>query len=278
MPDKILNNTKDQQALSITNDDPWKKPLEKDPVFAFYQSELLLTKDSNSLPLYKDIISFIDNSYPLAYNGIVNQQNTFSAIIDKLSEQYYTTGLRELISMERELFFYAAGRAAQLMNWLKTNKYCGVCGSKNIIKINERALTCPECSNLEYPKISPAIITAVVKDDKILMAKSTRSAYTNYSVLAGFVEAGESLESAVHREVYEECGITVKNLRYINSQPWPFPNTLMCGFMAEWKNGDIKIDPKEIMTADWFSRDQLPKLPLSFSISRQLIEIFLKEV
>jgi NAD+ diphosphatase len=143
-------------------------------------------------------------------------------------------------------------------------------------KTDERAKTCPACGLNSYPRLSPAVIVAVVKDDKLLLATSPRFRSSFWSVLAGFVEPGETLEDCVVREVEEEVGITVRNVRYFGSQPWPFPDSLMLGFTAEYAKGEIKTDGMEIVEADWFGADNLPNVPPSVSIARRLIDWFVE--
>ena len=125
-----------------------------------------------------------------------------------------------------------------------------------------------------YPRISPAVIVAVVRDKRILLARSTRFTSSFHSVLAGFVETGETLEDAVRREIFEEVGIQVRNIRYFGSQPWPFPDSLMVAFTAEYAGGEITLDDNEIVTADWYSAAELPRVPGKISIARRLIDWF----
>ena len=140
-----------------------------------------------------------------------------------------------------------------------------------------RAKECSECSRLEFPRISPAIIVLIEKGDALLLARSARFAGQFFSVLAGFVEPGESLEAAVYREVMEEIGISVKNIRYFGSQPWPFPDSLMIGFTAQYESGEIRIDGEEIVEAGWYQAGNLPKIPGKLSIARQLIDWFIEK-
>jgi NAD+ diphosphatase len=142
----------------------------------------------------------------------------------------------------------------------------------------ERARECPACSFVTYPPVSPAIIVAVRRGNRLLLGRSPHFPKGRYSVLAGFVEPGESLEEAVAREIFEEVHIAVKDIRYVASQPWPFPHSLMVGFTALWESGEIRIDEKEIEDARWFSPEDLPDLPPPSSISRRLIDAFLLEM
>ena len=171
-----------------------------------------------------------------------------------------------------EPFFPLVSRAWQVALFLRTHRFCGQCGSKMTRVDWELATHCHHCQHRCYPRISPCIIVAIRKGDQILLAHGRHHKNAMYSTLAGFVESGETLEQAVHREVFEEVGVRVENLRYFGSQPWPFPHSLMCGFLADFKSGDIKVDEKEILAADWFSMDELPNIPPVFSIAGQLIQ------
>ncbi|MCU0286280.1 MAG: NAD(+) diphosphatase [Acidobacteria bacterium] len=172
--------------------------------------------------------------------------------------------------------FWAAGYAFQIVHFEQTHQYCGRCGSNTEKVQNERARICPKCRLINYPRISPSMIAAVVKENKILLARSTQFRSSFYSVLAGFVEPGETLEECVIREVKEETNIDVKNIRYFGSQPWPFPHSLMVGFIADYAGGELIIDKQEIVDAGWFSADHLPEIPRKISIAGQLIDWFIK--
>jgi NAD+ diphosphatase len=165
----------------------------------------------------------------------------------------------------------------QLMNWYSQNKYCGKCGSKTQEKTDERALICPDCNTIVFPKISPAVIVAIICNDKILLAHNSNFLNNWFSLVAGYADIGESLEEAVIREVKEEVGLDVKNIRYYKSQPWPYSGSMMIGFFAEADNAQmIRIDNKEITEAGWFSRGNLPNHPTTFSIAGEMIELFEK--
>lgn len=183
-------------------------------------------------------------------------------------------GLRPLFGQLDEPVFRLAGRAFLIMNWDRNHQFCSRCGHATRDKGDETAKMCPECGYLSYPVMSPAIIVAVTREDEILLARAGRFPKEMYSVLAGFVEPGESLEECIRREVHEEVGVEVRNIRYFGSQPWPFPNSLMIGFTAEYGGGVIRIDEKEIVDAGWFRADTLPKIPDKISIARRLIDWF----
>ena len=182
-------------------------------------------------------------------------------------------GLRATLGRLEEELFLLAGRAFQIVNWHGLTRYCGRCGNETEQRRQERAKSCPACGAVFYPRLSPAVIVAVVKDETILLAhnKNFRSGF--YSVLAGFVEPGESFEDCVKREIREEVGIEVKNISYFGSQPWPFPDSLMVGFTAEYAGGDIRVDDVEISHAAWFRFDSLPPdRPVTATIAGRLIE------
>jgi NAD+ diphosphatase len=175
-----------------------------------------------------------------------------------------------------EALFRLAFKAIHTIEWDKADQYCKRCGSKNQPKIGERAKECPQCGFISFPRISPAIIVLVERDGKALLARSGRFKEGLFSTVAGFVEPGESLEDAVHREVKEETDIDVKNIRYFGSQPWPFPDSLMVGFTAEYAGGEIKVDDNEILDARWFSAEDMPEIPGTISIARALIDWFVE--
>ncbi|MGI5992487.1 MAG: NAD(+) diphosphatase [Methanosarcina sp.] len=185
--------------------------------------------------------------------------------------------LRQAYSEMSEKCFALVNKAVQIMEWDRTNQFCSRCGTKTLRKPEERGKECPNCGELFYPRISPAVIVLIRKGKEILLARSPNFPPDMYSLIAGFVEPGESAEAAVVREIREEVGIEVKNITYFGTQAWPFPNSLMIGFTAEYDSGDIQPDGFEIEDAKWFSVENLPVLPGKISIARKLIDSFLKE-
>lgn len=179
--------------------------------------------------------------------------------------------------------FQIYGRARHLLLWAENNRFCGRCGNPVALKSDERCFLCPSCGFTSYPRISPAVIVAIEKDGKLLLARGTRFQIVMYSVLAGFVEPGESLEDCIRREIKEEVGIEIKNIKYFKSQPWPFPDSLMIAFTAEYAGGELSIDPNEIADAGWYSLEDFPipedfpVLPGKFSIARALIDHFIEQ-
>jgi NAD+ diphosphatase len=165
-----------------------------------------------------------------------------------------------------------AGRAFQIAEWARTHRFCGACGGAMEALAGERCMRCTRCAHAAYPRISPAMMVLVKKGDALLLARNVASPTGRFSALAGFLEAGESVEDAVHREVFEEVGLRVRDLRYFGSQSWPFPHSLMIAFTAEWQSGEIAVDPREIAEARWFGPgDPLPEFATGVSISGELI-------
>jgi NAD+ diphosphatase len=170
-----------------------------------------------------------------------------------------------------------AGRAVQMVEWDRTHRFCGRCATPTEPAPGERARRCPACGLLAFPRLAPAVITMIERDDGCaLLARGAAFPIPMYSCIAGFVEPGEDLESAVRREVFEEVGVRLGEVRYVQSQPWPFPHSLMIGFEAQWESGDIRIDEHEILDAAWFRPDDLPTIPPGLSIARSLIDAWLE--
>ena len=187
-------------------------------------------------------------------------------------------GLRALYGRLPEELYSIAGRAVQILLWDQTHRFCGRCGQPTVNAPAERAKLCPQCGLLNFPRLSPAVIMLVRRGDDFLLARNRAFAEGFFSVLAGFVEPGESLEEAVAREVREEVDLQVDDIRYFGSQPWPFPHSLMIGFTANYASGEIHPQADEILEAAWFNRrGPLPRLPGKLSIARRLIDAFLAE-
>jgi NAD+ diphosphatase len=180
-------------------------------------------------------------------------------------------GLRSLFLQIPEAHLALAGRAFQVVQWHRNHRYCGRCATPTRDKPGERSKECPACGLVVYPRISPAMMVLVTRGSELLLARANRFPNSMYSALAGFVEAGESIEDCIHREVLEEVGLQVGNLRYFSSQSWPFPNSLMIAFTAEYVSGEARPCDAEIADVKWFTLDALPQLPGPVSISRQLI-------
>lgn len=181
-------------------------------------------------------------------------------------------GLRSLFLRMPERLLAVAARAFQVVEWDRTHRYCGRCGHPTRERPGERAKECEACGYVAYPRISPAMMVLVTRERELLLARANRFPGAMYSALAGFVEPGETIEDCVHREVREEVGIDVDDLRYFASQSWAFPHSLMIAYTARYAGGDLRPDPGEIADARWFAADALPELPTPLSIARLLIE------
>jgi NAD+ diphosphatase len=186
-------------------------------------------------------------------------------------------GLRQVYGSLDEDLFWIAARAVQIVDWDRTHQFCSRCGAMLRTKTTERSKECPECGLVYFPRLAPAIIVLVERDKKLLLARSRHFMSGMYSVLAGFVEPGESLEEAVVREVKEEVGLDIADITYFGSQPWPFPHSLMIGFTATYAGGEISLDNAEIEDAGWFTVDNLPRIPGKISIARKLIDRFIEK-
>jgi NAD+ diphosphatase len=187
-------------------------------------------------------------------------------------------GLRQWFGELNDTDLAIAMRAIQLLEWDRTHRFCGACGTRTEHMPGERARRCPSCSLSTYPRIAPAMMVMVTRGRQMLMGRGVHFPPGRYSALAGFVEAGETIEQAVVREVREEAGIEIRDLRYFGSQSWPFPHSLMIAFRAEWAGGEIRIDPNELADAQWFDPEALPGIPPRLSIARALIDATLAEL
>jgi NAD+ diphosphatase len=195
------------------------------------------------------------------------------------SDEISLVSMRSILMQVDNAFFGIAARAWQIALFMRTHRFCGQCGSTMQQIDWEMAMHCSRCHHRCYPRISPCIIVAIRHQDKLLLAQGKpHQSRQMYSTLAGFVESGETLEEAVHREVFEEVGVKVTNLRYFGSQPWPFPHSLMVGFLADYAEGEIVVDGHEIIDAKWFSVDALPNIPPKLSIAGQLIQQTIEEI
>lgn len=247
---------------------------------ASFENKLLLNKAQGYLFSEGDLfdIEQIEAEYPV---GILDANQVTLVILARkpahLILDLEDADLRSLLSVSKnEQEYVVLSRAAQLVTWHNEHRFCGRCGVEMQHHSVDLAKHCPACGLTQYPRISPCIIVLVMKGDECLLARSPRFPPGRFSTLAGFIEAGESAESAVHREIKEEVGIDVKNVRYVQSQSWPFPHSLMLGFFADYAAGVLKPDGEEIIEAHWYKKDQLPNLPPSFTISRALIDRFVK--
>jgi NAD+ diphosphatase len=247
--------------------------------FAFVGNKLLVHSNGtdSQIPNFISLAEIGLEPVRSQFLGMLDGQACYSAELPKdttVPEDMTLVGLRQLYGTLEEDFYSLSGRAFQIMEWDRTHQYCGHCSTPTNQLPHERAKRCLKCGLVNYPRLSPAIIVLVSRGEEILLARAHRFPPGMYSILAGFVEPGESLEETVMREVGEEVGIEVKDIRYFGSQPWPFPNSLMIGFTATYASGDIVIEPQELVEAAWFHKNNLPHIPPKPSIARKIIDWF----
>ena len=245
--------------------------------FAFAGRELLLQMQGESVSLPTGSTLPVLTPVRTQFLGELEGRPCYSAELPPdfhLPAGMKVEGLRKLYGVLSDEVFAIAGRAYQIMEWDRTHQYCGHCGTPTIQQASERVKRCPQCSLVFYPRLSPAVIMLISRGPALLLARAHRFPQGRYSILAGFVEPGESLEDTVIREVREEVGIEIKDIRYFGSQPWPFPNSLMIGFTATYVSGEIVLEPAEIADAAWFTKRNLPDIPSKASIARRMIDWF----
>lgn len=245
--------------------------------FVFQSSKLLLLENEGALsvPQIAALSQLQLNPLRQHYLGQLLYQPCYCVELpeqETVPEGMSLLGLRDAFGRLPDDHFALAGRAIQILSWDKSHQFCGACATPTNLKENERARECPSCGLVSYPRLAPAVMALVRRDDQLLLARSPHFPPGMYSALAGFVDPGESLEQTITREVQEEVGLRVHNVRYFASQPWPFPHSLMIAFTCDYLDGEILRDPTEIEDAQWFELDALPRLPSKISISRRLID------
>lgn len=247
--------------------------------FAFRGRQLLIT-ETHQIQTVESLEMLGLRPIRSQYLGQLDELHCYSAELDIQAdppEGYRFADLGTLYGHFEDWLHALAGRAVQIMDWDRTHQYCGACASPTQPSGNERSRRCPACGQVYFPRLAPAMIVAVERDDELLMARGKHFPPGIYSVLAGFVEPGESLEESVAREVFEESGVHVEDVRYFGSQPWPFPNSLMLGFTARYRSGEIRVDGEEIEAAGFYRWDELPKVfPGNVSIAQWLIRDFVE--
>ncbi|PKP03515.1 MAG: NAD(+) diphosphatase [Bacteroidetes bacterium HGW-Bacteroidetes-6] len=249
----------------------------EDFLLCYRDNQVLLKKsgDDYEIPRKKDFADSIESS---VYLFSINSNRCFGLIepqVNIASSEFYDVFI--LRNLKDKEFAWIVSVGHQLINWHHNNKYCGRCGSKTELKKDERAVVCSKCNLVVFPAIAPAIIVAITCNNKILLAKGANYKGDFYALIAGYVDVGESIEETVVREVKEEVGLDIKNLKYYKSQPWPYSASLMLGFTAEADDTrEIVIDKKEIKEAGWFERGNLPPHASGVSISGDLIAAFEK--
>ena len=245
-------------------------PNSEDYIFVFNENRELYLDDKRQLP---ESLSDFNVEFCLLI-GTYKNKRAFVCNV-KTTDPYYP--LQEVYEFNPDLY-HIAGKAVLVRDWYISHQFCGRCGVKTQLDEKDMMLKCPSCGQVHYPRIAPAIIVAIRKGDELLMAKHSYHKTHRYALVAGFVEPGESIEDAVHREVLEEIGIKIKNLKYQRSQSWPFPNSLMLAFTAEYESGEIKVDGDEILKAKWFKKDEIQRYDSDISISDWLIQNFIDSI
>jgi NAD+ diphosphatase len=232
------------------------------------------------LPLQKNNSPLWSSPLRTLYLGGLQGPDCWTAEVSEAAAPpgYDWVGLRALFSVLEDAHFALAGRALQLLQWDRDHQHCGRCGTPTEPRAEERVRVCPACKLSAYPRVAPAVMALVRRGRELLLGRSPHFPAGMYSALAGFVEPGETLEQCVAREVGEEVGVSVTNLNYFASQPWPFPHSLMIAFVCDWSGGEIRAQEGEIEAADWFNVLQLPKLPSKISIARRLIDAVVAEI
>lgn len=252
-------------------------------ILAFSGDQLLLSRHDYELPTYVDVLSCTALDAEWHFLGHVRGQPVFAVdqagvAATALPPGYDLLPLRQLIMAADTNLFQLAGRAAQILDWARMHRFCGQCGTRTQPHATgERARVCPACEHSSYPRINPCVIAVVVRGDELLLARSHRFTNSMFSALAGFMEAGESAEETLVREVREEVGVEITNVRYVASQPWPFPGNLMLGFIADYAGGELCLQEDEIAEAGFYRYDQLPFVPPPGSIARLLIDHVVRE-
>lgn len=254
-----------------------RPPAEPSPAawcFAFVQRQLLLPESNPQLLAAVDTAELqrlVTLTTSCHYLGSLAGHDCWAAELPEAPPGWQPTPLRSAMMAVDPTIAALAGRAAQVLEWDRSHRYCGVCGSPTEHHAGERSRVCNACGHTAYPRLSPAMMALVWRPGELLLARSPHYTPGMYSALAGFVEAGESIEECLHREVAEEVGVTVAPPVYYGSQSWPFPHSLMVAYTARWVSGDIVPQPVEIEDARWFAIDDLPNIPPRFSIAGHLI-------
>ena len=256
-------------------------PPDRESYALYYENHAALLKkqpDRIDFPRFKDLERLNEDIYEDAIYLFTIDEERYYLVKDinreRLSE--YTMENTEIFRFAEPQYLAFAGITGyQLYNWYRTRKYCGCCGSRMKHDAKERMMYCEKCHNMEFPKICPAVIIGVTDGDRILMSKYAGRTYKKYALLAGFTEIGETLEETVRREVMEEVGLKVKNIRYYKSQPWSFSDTVLMGFYCDLDGEDqIELDREELALAEWFERDEIPVEPSRDSLTNEMIMKF----
>ena len=252
----------------------------EDVIFCFHEGKVLLHRggdDTLTLPTLSNVAAW-ETYAPPRYLFRMQDRNCFLWTDgDPIAPEggFAYEGVRQLRQLKSRDVCFSVMTAWHLYNWYRSNRICGCCGTPTEHDGKERMLRCPNCGNMIFPRISPAVIVAVTNGDRLLLSKYAGRAYTRYALLAGYTEIGETVEETVHREVMEEVGLRVKNLRYYKSQPWGVDGNILLGFFCDVEGSDaIHIDETELSMADWYPRHALPARDDGISLTREMIRVF----
>lgn len=259
-----------------------QRPCTGDYIMFVSGRSVLIKKDSEEIQYlhYEELgETSMDFIYLFSIDTEEGKQRFFLGDKDSLSENILSDYSYEQQNVFRvkqpKALAFAGITSCQLANWYNSTKFCGTCGAELVHDSKERMMRCPKCNAMHYPKISPAVIVGVIDGDKILMTKYAGRDYKKYALIAGFAEIGESIEDTVRREVMEEVGLKVKNIRYYKSQPWSFTDTLLFGFFCEVDGKDkITMDIEELAVAEWLTREEIPTKYDGISLTNEMIMKF----
>lgn len=271
---------------SLDNQYHWQQPKQEDIVVCIRGGEILIRRDAEErlhLPRWQQVQSWSEGweqwlEEPTRYAFRMQGQNYFlwMGAAGEPGDEAFTYvpagSLRQLISKN---ICFALMTAWHIYNWYRANRFCGCCGAKTVHDDKERMMRCPVCGNMIFPRIAPAVIMAVTDGDRLLLSKYANRNFTRFALLAGFIEIGETAEEAVAREVMEEVGLKVKNIRYYKSQPWGIAGNLSIGYFCDLDgDGTIRLDHNELSMADWYPREALPAEDDGISLTREMMRIF----
>ena len=250
-----------------------------DYIVSFKENKAILIKDGNEkrIPKYKEVMGVLDGLEHLIYMFTIDEKRFFLALKADVKENeiFVKESIQVFRTMKPQWMAFAGFTSYHLYMWYDTNRYCGRCGSIMAHSDKERSLVCNNCNNIRYPRISPGVIVGIIDGDKMLLTRYAKGPYKNYALVAGYNEIGESLEETVRREVMEEVGLKVKNIRYYKSQPWGLSGSVLSGFFVDL-DGDstITLDKNELAEAIWIKREDIPKPELNISLTKEMIEFF----
>ena len=256
-----------------------RKPELTDYLLHYEYNKVMLLKEKETyrIPTFQDLLSEEDFREKAYYLFSIGERGYYLVDDMKVPEfgGYFLNGMQIFREMEPGYQAFAGITGSQIYRWRESRRFCGCCGGKMQPGTTERSMVCASCGHTEYPKICPAVIVAIRNGDKLLMSRYARGTYRRYALIAGYVEVGETFEECVRREVMEEVGLKVKNIRYYKSQPWSFSDSVMIGFTAELDGDDtIRLEEDELAEAGWFTRDEIVEYPPYISVGHEMMKAF----